>query len=92
MTIRIRLHRLRHAGLLDLRHAVKAITDHGLMSDVLVGATTRVWKCKNKRRPALRADILFLFEESETSASSPSGHQSPDGAVVTARATPSNPV
>jgi hypothetical protein len=56
-----------HRALLDLRHAVKAITEHDLEVGKLDKSTESVWDCKNKLRAAMRNDIVLLFEESEKS-------------------------
>ena len=78
-----------HQALMELRHAVKAITEQELTPDRLVAARTRVWNWKNWLREALRADIVLLFEESETLGSWPSGHRPPNGDAGMAARAPS---
>ena len=52
-----------HRCLLELRHAVKAVTEDVVSKDELEGATERIWRCKNDLRGALRADLGLLFDE-----------------------------
>jgi hypothetical protein len=52
-----------HRCLLELRRAVRLLTDAPVGGNELVEATHGVWLCKNELRAALRADLGLLFDE-----------------------------
>ena len=54
-----------HQRLLDLRRAVRAVSDGEVYQGHLDELTTAIWTSKNELRKAMRADLGLLFEEDD---------------------------